>query len=233
MGPFSNRNLITPTRKELPAILLCWLAFLLSPYLLAVLPRFQSMESMEDLFLYNIAVDGICFILILLCFKNFLFRSLMPGKVFLISCFWAFLASYGINSLLSYFLALIQFFLPEAPENMNQNTVESMMQVKRLPMLFMVSVLAPVIEEILFRASIFGPLCKKRPFLAYVVTMCAFSFIHVYSYIGEVSLLSALFSFAQYLPAGLALCWCYQYYGSIWVPIVVHGLMNLVASMAL
>lgn len=231
MNPFSNTSLIAPSKKELPGSLLCWIAYLVGiPLLLGQLPYFQE-DSLRTQFLYNLSVSVCCFSLILLVFRDFLFRSRMPLSLFLFACFFGFLAVYGINNLMSYVLLILLQFLPIEPENMNQIAVESFLQTYRLPMILNVVILSPVIEEVLFRGTIFGPLCKKNRILAYAASMAAFSAMHVVSYIGAQPLPVLLISFVEYLPAGFALCWCYQFYGSIWVPITIHGLMNLISSL--
>ena len=232
MDVFQERNLIVPTRRELFGGLFCWIAYLLLfPLVLSMLPFFQE-DSLRSSFLYNLAVSVSCFILVLLVFRKFLYRSKLPMPLLLFTGFWGFLGAYGLNNLWGYFLQSLVMFLPVTPSNMNQETIDLFLRSYSLPMVLNVVILAPVVEELLFRGAIFAPLCRQKgPVPAYIASMVAFAALHVVSYIGQQHWLVILISFLEYLPAGLMLGWSYQRARSIWAPIVVHALLNLVSSM--
>jgi membrane protease YdiL (CAAX protease family) len=40
---------------------------------------------------------------------------------------------------------------------------------------------------------------------------------------------TVLFYLLQYVPASVALCWCYEKSGTIWSPIVLHAAINLIS----
>ena len=84
--------------------------------------------------------------------------------------------------------------------------------------------MAPVVEEIIFRAGIFGTLRKKNRVLAYVVTILLFSVYHVYSYIAAdpVNWIYIL----QYITVSFLLCRCYERTESIWSSIFLHMMIN-------
>ena len=65
------------------------------------------------------------------------------------------------------------------------------------------------------------------PWAAYLISMTAFSAVHIVSYIGVYTPLQLVLAFFQYLPAGLWLGWCYVKSGSIYGPMVMHSLINL------
>ena len=88
-------------------------------------------------------------------------------------------------------------------------------------------VLAPLTEECVFRGLIFRNLWKTSAIAAYLVSMAAFSAVHIVSYIGVYSPLHLVLAFLQYLPAGVWLAWCYTKSGSIFGPIVMHAIINL------
>lgn len=231
MPSSKSKELIAPNKKELPLSFLCWFAYLLGfPLLLSLFPALNG-EELHKQFLYNLALYVLSFSLILLVYRDFLFRSKMPFPIFLVAVFFGLLATYGLSNFFGSILYTFLQFFPIERENLNQSTVVSFLQAYRIPMILQVVILAPVVEEILFRGTIFGPLCKKSPFLAYVASMALFSAMHILGSIGDQTFLELLISFVEYLPAGFALCFCYQHYRSIWVPIAVHGLMNLLSTM--
>lgn len=87
--------------------------------------------------------------------------------------------------------------------------------------------LAPLVEELMFRAGIFGTIRRKNRVLAYIVSMLAFGIYHVWAYLpgNPVYLLFIL----QYLPASWLLCRCYERTNTIWTPIFLHMLINAVS----
>ena len=231
MNVFSNRNIVAPSRKELWGGLICWFAYLLViPVLLSLCVPYFSQDSIRASFLYNLTSIVCTFLLVVFLFRNFLFRSRLPFRLLLITCLFGFLGARALESLWWILLSFISPLLPESPSNMNQNIVMEFLNTYTGFMLLDVALLAPFVEEILFRGVIFAPLCKKSPLLAYIVSMVAFAALHVISFIGVQHWSVLLFTSLQYLPAGFVLCWSYQRSGSIWSPIVLHGLINLYSS---
>lgn len=228
MNVFRDRSLTAPSRGELLRGLLFWALYLfLTPFLLyALFPVFRG-EDLRSSFLYNLTVSVCNFLTVLLMFRGFLFRSRQAFAVLLYTCFFGFLASQALNSLWQILLLSLQSLLPEQPVNLNQELVNSFLKSYRGVMILDVALFTPFIEETLFRGLIFAPLCKKSPFLAYLVSMAAFAFLHVFSFVGVQHWSILLFSALQYLPSAFVLCWSYQKARSIWAPILLHGLLNL------
>jgi membrane protease YdiL (CAAX protease family) len=95
-------------------------------------------------------------------------------------------------------------------------------------------VLAPAYEELLFRRVLFGRLLQAgRPWLGMLLSSLAFALVH------EVPGTSANgpWEIAQlwlvYGGMGAAFAWLYQRTGTLWAPIVAHGLNNAIALAAL
>lgn len=92
--------------------------------------------------------------------------------------------------------------------------------------------LTPIVEEMLFRAGIFGLLRQKSRLAAYAVSALCFALYHVaaYALIEPVYWLFLL----QYIPVSLLLARCYERCGTIWAAIFFHMSVNAVAlSLAL
>ncbi len=91
--------------------------------------------------------------------------------------------------------------------------------------------LAPIVEELMFRAGIFGAIRKKSRILAYIVSMLAFGIYHIWAYLLQ-NPLYVLF-IIQYLPVSWLLCRCYERTNTIWTPIFLHMLVNAVSMAAI
>ena len=86
--------------------------------------------------------------------------------------------------------------------------------------------LVPPVEECFFRGLIFRPLYGRSALAAYLVSIAAFSLVHILGYLGTYSLREMVIAFLQYLPAGLCLAWSYTKSDTIFAPIVIHALVN-------
>ena len=101
-------------------------------------------------------------------------------------------------------------------------------------MIFVVTVvLAPIVEEAIFRGALFGSLRTKSRFLAYIVTAIVFAFYHLWQFlVPDFSWITMLFAL-RYIPAAIALGWVYERSGNIWTPILLHSVVNVLATLAL
>jgi len=84
-------------------------------------------------------------------------------------------------------------------------------------LIFTAVVIAPMTEEVIFRAGLFRYLRTRIPrWIAYVVPALVFSLLH-----------SSIFAFVPLFAFGLALSYAYERTGRIAVPMIAHGLFNL------
>lgn len=226
---FQNRNLIVPTGKEQWSGLLCWVVYLFLPFLLVGIPLFQE-NSLRSDFLFELTVTIVCYIVIMVAFRSFLFRSRIPFLSLLFTCFIGFVAAHALSSLWDILLSSIRALFQEEHTNMNQELVNEFLYNYKGFMILSVAFFTPVVEEVLFRGIIFAPICRRSPFAAYVISMFIFSAFHVIGFIGVQSWPMLLLSCLEYLPAAFVLCWTYQRTHSIWAPIALHGFLNLYSS---
>ena len=89
--------------------------------------------------------------------------------------------------------------------------------------------LAPIVEETLFRGALFGTLRGRNRLLAYAVSALAFAVYHMWQYFIAGFEWQMLLFLLQYIPPSIALCWCYEKSGSIWAPITLHALVNFMS----
>ena len=112
----------------------------------------------------------------------------------------------------------------------NNEAVIQMAKDRIGPTAAMAVILAPIVEESMFRAGIFGLIRRKSRFLAYTASALGFALYHVWE--------SALYDprqlifILQYLPSSLALAYVYEQADSIWGCIFLHMLVNGVSILA-
>ena len=169
------------------------------------------------------------FIAILLIFHDFLGRNLNQVTqhpiVFLESVILGFVFYYGCDWLTT---KLIGLLVPEF-SNYNDQAIASMLSSNYFLMVIVTVILVPPVEECLFRGLIFRNLYGKSRWAAYIVSILAFSVIHIIGYIGSYSAVELVMAFLQYLPAGLCLAWAYTRADTIFAPIVIHALINAIS----
>jgi len=124
-------------------------------------------------------------------------------------------------------------FLSRVMQAANPNTeaVVASVRVNFSVMVVVAVVLAPIVEEAVFRGALFGTLRQKNRLLAYAVSAAAFGLYHL---IGSL-LFNGGFDWRilllaiQYIPAGVALALCFERSGTVWSPILLHAGINLMA----
>jgi len=95
-------------------------------------------------------------------------------------------------------------------------------------------VLAPAYEELLFRRVLFGRLWKGgRIWLGVLLSSLAFALVHEIPGTSANGPLEIAQLWLVYGGMGAAFAWLYQRTGTLWAPIVAHGLNNAIALAAL
>ena len=84
--------------------------------------------------------------------------------------------------------------------------------------------LAPPVEEMMFRAGIFGLVRRKNRAAAYLVSALCFALYHVVPYAIQEPIYW-VFVF-QYIPVSLLLARCYERTDSIWASMLLHAFSN-------
>ena len=208
------------------------LALLWLPIHLFLLPRavLFLFPGIDNSWL-NVSVYGIGAVFMLLTQFRFLRRDFdplcdRPGYILL-----EILISYGAMLLFNMAVSGILLLLNPALDNPNNAAVIDMAQTTGGPIAALAVFLAPIVEELMFRAGIFGGLRRKSRLLAYLVCILLFSVYHVWGY--ALSDPMAWIYAVQYLPVGYLLCRIYERTDSIWGSILLHMFVNFVAFHAL
>ena len=172
-------------------------------------------------------VIGFAFVMI------FLFRYLKTSFSDLIDNLLGSLSAVALGYLFNYAaLSLVSLLLSAVLDlRANPNTQEIVNQTKLDPnaVIVVAVLLVPVVEETLFRGALFGTLRTKSRLAAYIVSVALFSVYHLWQYFLGGFEWHMLLYLLQYLPASLALCWCYEKSGSVWAPIALHAAINFIS----
>jgi len=110
--------------------------------------------------------------------------------------------------------------------NVNDTSIAALSRGNYFLMAIGTVILVPPVEECFYRGLVFRNLYSVSRVGAYLASMALFAFIHVAGYIGSATPLELVICFLQYLPAGLCLAWSYTKSDTIFVPIVIHALVN-------
>jgi Predicted protease of the Abi (CAAX) family len=131
-------------------------------------------------------------------------------------------ALYGLNELVYRLTNLL------LGNRTNLNDVAVSAQIASAPRstLLVVILLAPFVEEVLFRGLVFGNLREKSRLLAYALSCVLFALMHVWQYALGNQDATYLLLMVQYLAPGLVLAWAYDYSGTLWSSVGLHIAVN-------
>lgn len=112
------------------------------------------------------------------------------------------------------------------PVSLNQQAIErSLLSSTGILMVLMTVLFAPVLEELVFRKSMFR--FFKNPYVAMVVSSLVFGLIHVTS---ETNILDFITNLISYSASGFALGYVYiKNKNNVWSSILVHAVANAVS----
>ena len=231
-----EKNLHVPNKREMLFGIFCWFMFIIGFSL--ILSLFFNYNTYEGSYYAQLAYLYGCCLLTATVFFFFLKKARM--YVFPMELLKTVLIGLGAYLVLSYIVEWIlldimifqSFFFGKTPtfNNFNQASIDMAVRYNPVPMYIGTILAAPITEELLFRGMIFGPLCRKKPWLAYLVSTLLFALVHFISYIEYISLMNAFMLLLIYAPAGLVLGWAYQNTRSIYGPIALHCAINLFAT---
>ena len=115
-------------------------------------------------------------------------------------------------------------------EPSNAQPIMELMAAYPVPTWLYVVLLAPVVEELLFRRVMFGRFLEGgRPLLGYVVTGATFASFHEFAGLSQGGWLQTALLWGFYFLMAVALAWVYQRTRSLWAPILVHAANNGIA----
>ena len=143
-----------------------------------------------------------------------------PGNSFL-----SFLFGFLMILCMTLLLNFVKLKLGVLNLNANNNAALGMAEDNFLAVFLSAVLLAPLVEEPLFRGVLFGEIYKNSKVWAYVISMLCFGLYHVWMPAMNDGW-KELLSIVDYLPASFALAWTYEHSDSIWASVLIHMLVN-------
>ena len=117
--------------------------------------------------------------------------------------------------------------------NLNDTTISAQIQDAPRVTLLIIVLLAPFIEEVLFRGLVFGNLKSKSRVVAYLVSCLLFALTHVWQFAVVQQDITYFLLMVQYLVPGAVLAWAYESSGTLWASIGLHAAANALSAWAL
>jgi len=130
---------------------------------------------------------------------------------------------------LAYVIAFIIYLIIPQSANPNDQAIFDQAKLNVNVMTVVGVILAPIVEEVLFRGVVFGTLRNKNRVLAYVISAIVFSVYHLWSYFLTGFDSSIFLHLLEYIPGAVVLAWCYERSHNLWAPIFLHALINLIS----
>lgn len=212
----------------------CYLPFyLIFSSMLIQLVLFWILPEEPTNLVLNACYYGLNTLCILLIFHRFLWNNLrvfaQSWRTVLKNLPAALVAYYAISMVVN---AAILLLMPDFA-NQNDATVGGILDEQPVLMIVIAVILAPLIEETLFRGLIFSNLRAKNRFLAYAFTALFFAAIHIVPYLRTMTPMEVVLSIAQYLPATLVLANFYERTDTILAPMLLHAAINSISCVVM
>ncbi len=180
---------------------------------------------------FNLVYYIISFSLVLLLLGGYLRRSFDNLLDSPLLCLKQFLIAWGLCYVLNIAVNLLLIFFGAIDSNPNQNAVEALASSDKRTMTVIAVLLAPMVEEPIFRGGVFCTLRRRSRIAAYIVTVLLFGLYHIWSYMLSARDITMLIYVLQYVPGGIALCYAYDKSGSIWTAILFHMSYNFISML--
>lgn len=231
--------MISLTKKEKLLSLLFFLPFYfifgryVLSYLFMLLVELLAIPVTKDIInaWFNLFFDGILVIIGLFCFKDYLSQSIKKaqgkwGRIIL----WSLTIGFAILYLVNIVSGMIVTIISQGATSTNQNMIVLMSRLAPFPMIVSSVILAPILEELVFRVGIFQNLYDWNKTLAYLCSGLTFGMVHILSGLLNGDFQQLLFLFPYGL-LGMVFCAIYEKKQSIFVPILVHAANNLLSML--
>lgn len=142
------------------------------------------------------------------------------------------LSSYGWMFIANFIVGMLMLGLPEGTgTNPNNQSIMNTAAMDSRYVEAAVVYLGPLVEEMMFRAGVFGLIRRKNRIAAYIASSLLFSLYHVLPY--AIASPKNWIFIVQYLPVSFLLARCYERTNSIWGSTLFHMLVNGIAFSAL
>lgn len=178
---------------------------------------------------FNLVYYAVSFVFLLVFLFNYLrtsFRHLTSNFVDALSSIAIY---YFIYRLSMYLISLLLSLVYPEISNPNQESINELVKLNKNMMIVVSVLLAPFVEEVIFRGVVFGTIRKKNTLIAYIVSSLFFAFYHEWQFFLTGFSWSLLITTLTYIPAGICLARTYERSKTIWAPIFLHMILNFVS----
>ena len=132
-------------------------------------------------------------------------------------------AFYGLNEL----VFRVGGLFTESRVHLNDYPISAQIQgPPHMTLLIVLLLLAPFVEEVLFRGLVFGNLRSKSRVGAYAASCLLFALLHVWQFAVAGQDGASFLLMLQYLVPGVVLAWVYERSGTLWTAIALHAGVN-------
>ena len=213
------------------------LFFFLSTIIRLILKRFgidTSMFDYQDYGYFETLLELIFAVIILLFYRKIFTKDLLNFKnsfkgfmneVFRL--FAIFLAIKIASALLTNFIGMMIGI--DIGESENQSTIIKITKEAPIMMLISTSILAPIVEEGIFRLGLRKVVNNNYLFI--ILSGLIFGLMHIFP--TDLLMVEALVYSITYVTMGIYLAYIYVETDNIWINILVHGINNLISMIAI
>lgn len=193
------------------------------------------MEILNHVFIWQpeqqnrmaLLLNGLIYIGVILGFRGFYKQAIHDFRQYwvrnMLWMIWGLCLIIIIGSML--IPTLISIFHPITK---SVNEVDLRAMLSSYPFIFTVNVvwIGPLIEELVYRVTIYRTIRRKSRLLAYLISSFLFGFQHVYRAVVFQSNYNEMWNIFSYMAAGLIFAYLYEKRKNILVPIGAHMFSN-------
>ena len=138
------------------------------------------------------------------------------------------LKNYGLMMVSSITVNLILVLVFSLEQSGNQSSIIELYAHQPLKVMFAALVFAPIVEELVFRGSLYVPFRKNQHLFGILLSSFAFGFLHVYQSLFTGNFMDLLFIFSYGL-LGSFMCRVYDKTNSFFSCVLLHFLNNFIS----
>ena len=201
----------------------------------------QGFNSAASLSWFEIVYHGVNFLVVAWLFREYLKESFFNFRYdiqpFLIVCGCCAAASVIYATCITFqgFVGLeeqhhfvAESALPLVPVELFNLSV-NLVAVNNIAGVICVVIFAPLVISCLYYAIAFAPVCNSRPWLAYIVMAIVVAIPRVCHILNHWAPKAQIMLYFAQLPLHFIACYSYQKTDTVWAPIAVHTVTNIVA----
>ena len=180
---------------------------------------------------FNLFYDGVLLAIGMLCFYEF-FRGYFRRFYEVIKDHPLLFTVVGIEVVYAVSIFgsnLVELITHSSEDSVNQETIEQIMLIEPVPMIISVVLIAPILEELVFRGLIFRTVNLYNRYLAHFVSAFLFGFVHVSTEIIYYHQYGEIVQIIPYFLMGLVFSIMYDKYKTLGVSVYFHMLNNLIS----